>query len=279
MINKKEKYLIAIDLDGTLLNDDKTISPFTIKVLNSLEKEGNFIVLCSGRASRSVQYYHNEILKLESSPIICYNGHLATNPHDASFNKVNHILNKDTVSAIYKELSGKKLIESAMSESTTKIFIDLNDEFLFDFYDKKGMKVIEGKLDEKIDEDVYTCVLKFDDEADSEKAKQINEVINKYPGIEIRFWFGGGYCELYGTHISKSRAISEVANHYSIDNDHIIVFGDSDNDIEMLRDFKHSYVMKNGNPVLFEEAKHITEFDNNNEGVAKELVKLFDVRV
>ena len=34
--------------------------------------------------------------------------------------------------------------------------------------------------------------------------------------------------------------------------------------------------MKNGNPKIKEYAKNITEFDNNNDGVIKELKKFFD---
>ena len=33
-----EKYLICLDLDGTLLTDEKTISPYTKQVLNELKR-------------------------------------------------------------------------------------------------------------------------------------------------------------------------------------------------------------------------------------------------
>ena len=49
-----KKYLIALDLDGTLLKDDKTISSKTKEYLKELEKEGHLIVITSGRALRSV---------------------------------------------------------------------------------------------------------------------------------------------------------------------------------------------------------------------------------
>ena len=57
------KYLIALDLDGTLLKDDKTISKATKDYLRKLEKDGNLIVITSGRALRSVlEYYQDKIL-------------------------------------------------------------------------------------------------------------------------------------------------------------------------------------------------------------------------
>ncbi|HBS10636.1 MAG TPA: Cof-type HAD-IIB family hydrolase, partial [Firmicutes bacterium] len=46
----KEKYLVAIDLDGTLLRDDKTISSTTKNYLRKFENEGNIVVITSGRA-------------------------------------------------------------------------------------------------------------------------------------------------------------------------------------------------------------------------------------
>ena len=56
---EKNKYLVAIDLDGTLLKDDKSISKESINYLHQFEKEGNIIVITSGRAPRSVIKYRN----------------------------------------------------------------------------------------------------------------------------------------------------------------------------------------------------------------------------
>ena len=66
------RYLIALDLDGTLLKDDKTISPTTKKYLKELEDKGHLIVLTSGRALRSVLEYYKDI-GLSTSPVIAYN--------------------------------------------------------------------------------------------------------------------------------------------------------------------------------------------------------------
>lgn len=271
-----EKHLIAIDLDGTLLNDEKTISPLSKKVLKLLENQGHLIVISSGRALRSVKYYAKEV-GLKHSPIVCYNGHLVTNLFDENFKSISYILPENTVKKIYRELLDKNLIINAMSESTTDIYNDNDDGFLFAFYDKESMNVNEGPLDENIHEDVYTCVMKYDT-TDPTKERDILEVVKKYPDISIRFWFGGDYCELYTNDVSKSKAILDVANFYNIKKENIIVFGDSDNDKEMLCDY-NSYLMKNGNPTLKEFSKHITSYINNDDGVARELIKYFDLKI
>ncbi|MGO1989306.1 HAD family hydrolase, partial [Mammaliicoccus vitulinus] len=43
-----EKHLICLDLDGTLLNDEKHISPFTKSVLQYLKKSGHEIIISTG---------------------------------------------------------------------------------------------------------------------------------------------------------------------------------------------------------------------------------------
>ncbi len=54
-----EKHLIVLDLDGTLLKDDKTISPRTKSVLQTLKKNGHEVMIATGRPFRSSEpYYH-----------------------------------------------------------------------------------------------------------------------------------------------------------------------------------------------------------------------------
>lgn len=277
MIDSNKKYLIALDLDGTLLNDEKTISPLNKKVLTYLESLGHVIVLCSGRALRSVTFYH-ESLGLKKSPVISYNGHLITNSHDSKFPTASYLLNKNTVISIYKELNENNLITCGMSESLTTIYCDdPEDYFLFAFYDTKDMTVKQGLLNENIKEDVYTCVFRYDDNAG--KQEQIQKVVDKHNDVNVRFRYGGNYCELYIKDVSKARAICHVASYYGVNQDNIITFGDSDNDKEMLRDFKHSYLMKNGNPTLKEYAHNITAYTNSDDGVAIELIKFFNLEI
>ena len=57
-----EKYLIALDMDGTLLNRHGKVSKRTIEVLNSLIRKGHYIVPASGRAFTILP---KEILELE----------------------------------------------------------------------------------------------------------------------------------------------------------------------------------------------------------------------
>ncbi len=78
-----EKHLICLDLDGTLLNDEKHISPFTKSVLQYLKKSGHEIIISTGRPYRaSVDYYNAMDM---NTPIINFNGAYIHHPTDNRF--------------------------------------------------------------------------------------------------------------------------------------------------------------------------------------------------
>ena len=78
-----EKYLICLDLDGTLLTDDKTISPYTKKVLNELKTKGHEIMISTGRPYRASQPYYTELGM--TTPVVNFNGAFVHHPHDFNF--------------------------------------------------------------------------------------------------------------------------------------------------------------------------------------------------
>ena len=70
--------LIALDLDGTLLNSKKMISPASISALQSAQQTGVKIILATGRShSEALPYYQQ--LQL-TGPMICCNGSYLYHP-------------------------------------------------------------------------------------------------------------------------------------------------------------------------------------------------------
>lgn len=269
-MSMNKKYFICIDLDGTLLQDDKTISETSKEYLRKLEDDGHKVVLTSGRALRSVKKYYKDI-GLKTSPVITYNGHLSMNFDDNNKYETRHVISKNTAKALYS-LIVPKFVHSVMSENIYKIYIDQDDPFLFDFFEKGDLEIVTGPLDKNINEDVLTFVFKIDNDIEL-RAKMKELVESTFKDIKVRYWDGDMYGEIYEDNISKARAISEVSAHYGFSKNEVIVFGDANNDIEMLRDFENSFVMKNGHLHLRKLARYVTEFTNNEDGVIKALDK------
>ena len=107
-----EKYLIAIDLDGTLLQDWQTVSDSTVKYLKKVKAMGHEIVLATGRPFRSAEEFYDR-LEL-TTPLINYNGGLVTAKHDKNFQGYSLTVNYEAILDIFHNT--KNSIENAFGE-------------------------------------------------------------------------------------------------------------------------------------------------------------------
>lgn len=268
-----EKYLIALDLDGTLLNDKKKICKLTKQYLKILNKKGVEIVLCSGRAPRSIINYYIELgIK---SPIISYNGALTFNPCEENSKVIGYRFNKEIIKKIYD--STRDYIDSAMCENSKRIFIDKDDAFLFNFFHKSNLEIVRGDIKEILTDDTYTYVIKLKESTNTkEKREELKNIIEKIaPQYRLRYWWDCSYAELHFEKVSKAYALKELAKSLNIKEDNVFVFGDADNDIEMLSSFKNSFFMKNGHSTIENFATYKTKKDNNHNGIMWELINFF----
>lgn len=269
--NNYPRYLIALDLDGTLLNKDRQITPKTQKYLQKLQDEGHSIVITTGRPFRASIGYYNQ-LGLHS-PMICYNGTFIINPSDSSFPITDLRFPKEVVKAILNN-GTSSLIKNVMCETNEKIWINTFDEELSLFFWEEGMQMIFGNVLETLDEDPMTLILKLY-ERTPETETLLREKLAIYPQLKIRFWYTSSICETYFDGVSKGHAVLEVAKHLGIDEANIIAFGDADNDEQLLSMTTHSFGMKNGTSLALKNAKYITEKDHNEDAIYHELKAFF----
>ena len=73
-----KKKMIALDLDGTLLRSDNTISDYTVETLKKIQEKGHKVVIATGRPYR-MALEHYKRLELET-PMISFNGSLTHLP-------------------------------------------------------------------------------------------------------------------------------------------------------------------------------------------------------
>lgn len=73
-----KKKMIALDLDGTLLRSDNTISDYTVDTIKKIQEKGHKVVIATGRPYRmALEHYRR--LQLET-PMITFNGSLTHLP-------------------------------------------------------------------------------------------------------------------------------------------------------------------------------------------------------
>lgn len=83
-----EKHLIVLDLDGTLLTDNKTISPRTKQTLLKLKENGHEVMIATGRPFRSSELYYRELGL--TTPIVNFNGAFVHHPLQTSWGYTIH---------------------------------------------------------------------------------------------------------------------------------------------------------------------------------------------
>ena len=262
-------YLIAFDMDGTLLNKKKQISYKTKKYLKKLTRKGHKIVLASGRPSRAMKDYYDE-LNL-STPLICYNGAYTFSYKDKNFPNFEFQFPLETIKTLYQELI--PYCKNVMCETDDEIWVDNEDKYLDKFFWYKGMNIYHGDISKILNKDPMTMIAQLKEVGKFEN--EIVKIVAKYPQIAVRFWTGSPYFELYFNKASKGASIKDIASYYKIDKDHIIAFGDAENDIEMFDVAGISIAMKNGKDSLKKWATHISLKDNNHNGIYYTLKAFF----
>ncbi len=267
-----KKYLIALDLDGTLLSDWQTISKTTKEYLMDLTKQGHKVVIATGRPFRSSEKFYDE-LELDT-PIINYNGGLVTSKHSDEFKPYSITIPREYVVDIFK--SNQNYIENAFGEVGDDIFLYKDTEKirpLLHYFNGAGLTV--GEFDDILHEDTNGFLIV----ANQGQAQEVEDYVQEHYSNRVlaRNW-GHHYnfvIELYTPETTKGAGLEYVANHLGFDRKDIIAFGDAHNDIELLQYAGMGVAMKNAQDVLKEHADFITKYDNTEDGIVKFLKEFF----
>jgi hypothetical protein len=259
-----KKYLIAVDLDGTLLKDWKSMSTITRDYLKNINKTGHKVVIATGRPYRSAERFYNE-LELDT-PIINYNGGLVTSKQDNNFKPYSLNLDREDVINIFLET--EHLIENAFTEVKDDIYLLHDTEKirpLIHYFN--GATLTVGRIDKILDKDPNGFLVV----CHKGKTEQFEQYIaDKYAGkILARNW-GHEYdyiVELYTPDTNKAAGLEYVANYLGFKQNDIIAFGDAHNDIEMLHYAHHGVAMKNAQERLKTTVDYVTKYPNTEDGV------------
>ncbi len=264
------KYIIAIDLDGTLLTDSKKITPKTVDFLKKLNNEGHCIVIASGRPLRACIKYQEQLEV--RAPIICYNGALVIDPHNNKIKKRIVTLNRDYVGKIIDQI-GLENLDNMMLETENHIYLLKRDDQLNVFFWNQGLDVIYGEPRNHLNEDSMTLIFKLK-KRNPEFDDFIVKTVEQYPNFNLRFWDDSSYCEAFLTNGTKKHAFQYLAEQLGFDHSQTIAIGDAENDIGMIEWARYGIAMSNSVDIIKNAATHITKDDNNNDGIIEVLTEI-----
>lgn len=268
-----KKYLIAIDLDGTLLFDWETVSADTINYLKNLRKQGHEIVLATGRPFRSSEKFY-DLLELDT-PLINYNGGLVTSKNDSNFEGYSLTVDKSSILDIFEK--NRRYIDNAFGEVKDDIYLLKDTEEIQPLiHNFNGSRLFVGEFSKNLKEATNGFIII----ANKGQGHFIEEFVQKNYSDKVLFRNWGNHynfiIELFSPQTNKGNALKSVSKYLGFEQENIIAFGDAHNDIEMLNFAGTSVAMKNAQDCLFEHADYTTEFTNVENGVIKFLDKFLN---
>ncbi|MFJ6076597.1 Cof-type HAD-IIB family hydrolase [Streptomyces sp. NPDC093065] len=260
--------LIATDLDGTLLRDDKSLSPRTVAALAAAEKAGIEVIFVTGRNPRWMDVVSAHVPG--HGLAICGNGAAVVDLHGGPqahrFVKVRELLREnalDTVRLLREAAPGTAYaVEHTYSfyrePAFPKIHMEVPDGLLpaEEILAPDGRGVVEPVLkilafhpDLEPDSFLRLARLAVGDRAN---------VTRSSPSALL---------EINGLGVSKATTLALYCSERGISPEEVVAFGDMPNDIEMLNWAGRSYAMGNAHPDVIAAASEHT-VANNDDGVA-----------
>ena len=138
-----QRHLIVLDLDGTLLTDEKVISEKTKKTLLQAKDAGHEIMIATGRPYRSSEMYYKQ-LGLQT-PIVNFNGAFVHHPIDTSWNVIHKPIELKVVKEVLEAVQGFS-IKNMLAEVLDDVYLHYHDEKMLSAFSLGNPKITTGDL-------------------------------------------------------------------------------------------------------------------------------------
>lgn len=267
-----EKKIFFTDLDGTLLNDEKIITPKTKEILERITELGHYLVFISGRPMMSVMEAREGLpISDKNLYLIASNGGVI---YDAE-NKQNLKENRLTYEQAEYVL---KYCEQAGVHShtyTDHAIVSKRQSKELTFYQKTihMPSLITDDLIGSLDKPPLKCIAIS---AEKEKLDRVKEGLSEWAEGQVDLMFSNEkLLEMIPITSGKGTALKWLSDYLEVKIENTMAAGDMENDISMIKAAGLGVAMLNGAPQVKEVADKITMFDNNHDGLVPILEEFF----
>lgn len=257
--------LLCVDLDGTLLKNDKTISKKQIKAINNLKKSEALFSISTGRPTKGIQKYLD--LFNRKIPLTLFNGSL-----------VELYPSKEVLFECKLAMEDAKFIIEFLDEKNLPfIYYSNGDLYYKDATDRVMLYIKYSNLEpikiNSIHEIDYKNVIKviWFLNKDEEDNYDLTIFDNLKETITIRSDYK--YYEFINKDASKGKALKIIQDYYNIRDENTIAVGDEENDISMIKRAGTGVAMKNARDSVKAVADYVTINDNENDGILEVINK------
>lgn len=258
------KYrLVAVDMDGTLLNPDKEISPRTELTVKRAAEAGVYVCLSTGRPLCGVRR-HLERLAL-TAPVITCNGAAIIDPASG----------KNIYTRSLTSEAAREIWNLGHSFGTTMCLWIANRLYVSEMNDRtEDYKKISGVEPETVTDfdalasEGISKILWYDTEQRIEDFRLRMDSQGKGNGRYTYVTSNPRFLEFVDSAVSKAAALQKLGEYLSIPREQTVAIGDGENDLSMLRYAGLGVAMANASESVQSQCDYVTA-SNSDDGAAQ----------
>lgn len=253
------KKAVFFDIDGTIWDSKMEIPESAIRGIRKLRENGHYAFLCSGRSRCAIPA--GKLLEIGFDGILAGCGTYVEYHGETVFEKK---IPYDELLIIQKKL--KKLGMPVLLEGSESIYLDeesFGEEPYLDYLKRilgKNMKSVE-ELDEQSVVNKMSALYHHADPMEVRKELDADWEMVYHKSIVV---------EIMPKGFSKASGIQWICNYLGVAHEDTYAFGDSANDLPMLKYVAHSVTMGNGSEDAKEAAEYVTA-DLHEDGLYRGL--------
>jgi Cof subfamily protein (haloacid dehalogenase superfamily) len=267
MLPGKKIQLLALDLDGTLLNSKKEITHATVAVVRAAHEQAAVrVVLATARPPRSVMPFYRQ-LNLDT-PIINYNGALIYDPtvSQVLMHRPLPLKTARTIAMLARGIYSDVLVSGEILDNWYTDRVD--GQYLTDTALAPNPNAI-APLEQWMTQAVTKLMLLGPSDKLTEIANAIRQdYLHQVSMVQTE----DHILQIMHSTVSKAQALRVVAAEMGVAREHVMAIGDNANDVGMLTWAGTSVAMANSVMEALAAADSVTD-TNDNDGVAKAIMQ------
>lgn len=256
--------LLTFDMDGTLLDDHKQITPKTREALEKAIRKGYRFTISTGRPLTSILRLVDSLDLRKYNPLIsAFNGGCI---YDLNEEKLlyKEVLDKETAETIKEIALSHGLHFHTYTEREVISERDTEEVRYYSKYVSLEYRVCNNVLEEE--PCPYKIIIMH--LTDRSKLEEVQEEVLKRLSGRVQCLFSNNtFLEMIPVSSGKDVALRKMCETEGIPFEQSYAFADQDNDITMLRASAHGVALVNGSTGAKKAAGYITFLDNNHDGL------------
>lgn len=270
-----EKRLLFMDLDGTLLNDRKEITPGNRLALDQALERGHGVIITTGRPLKSAMDQARKLgMDKPGCYLIAYNGAVVYDwerkkqifARTLTYPQVFRVFDKVNPMGIHIQTYDEwtVLVESRCDDAAVRRYCGLiNMEH----------RVINDVHTDLTEEPVKVLVIDYDDQTELLK---VEAWLRESMSEEVDCFFScDQYLEVVPKGMSKGEAVVMLCRRMDVPVENAVAVGDAANDLSMIAMAGIGVAMANATEEVKAIADYVTLRDNNHDGIAEVVERFF----